>query len=75
MKTYPLVDKIPNIKPQEQRSLRATLIGEFRPPKKFEWYLSGAIPGAYQAPNDLNDSYHILRIMKMERKVTWVPAR
>jgi len=75
MKTYPLVDKIPNIKPQEQLSFRAVLTGEFRPPKKGEWYLSGAIPGAYQAPNDLNDSYHILRIMKMEQRTTYVPAR
>ena len=42
---------------------------------KFEWYLSGAIPEAYQALDDLDQSYPILRIMKMERKVTWVPVR
>lgn len=34
--------------------------GEFRAPKKGEWYLSGAIPCAYQAPNDLLSAYHIL---------------
>lgn len=41
-----------------------TLTGEFRSPLAGEWYLSGAIPEAYQAPNDLNDlstAYHILK--------------
>jgi hypothetical protein len=28
--------------------------GEQQQPKQGEWYLSGAIPEAYQAPNDLN---------------------
>jgi hypothetical protein len=35
--------------------------GEKRPPRKGEWYLSGAIPNAYRAPNDLSIAYHILR--------------
>ena len=35
--------------------------GEFRAPKKGEYYLSGAIPCAYRAPNDLTQVYHILR--------------
>jgi hypothetical protein len=35
--------------------------GEFRPPKKGEWYLSGAIPRAYKALNDLTSPYHIMR--------------
>ena len=38
--------------------------GEKRPPRKGEWYLSGAIPQAYQAPNDLNSAYHILSPVK-----------
>lgn len=33
--------------------------GEFRPPRKGEWYLSGAIVAAYQAPNDLSTPYWI----------------
>jgi hypothetical protein len=35
--------------------------GEFRAPKKGEYYLSGAIPEAYRAPNDLSMEFHILR--------------
>jgi hypothetical protein len=35
--------------------------GEFRAPKKGEYYLSGSIPMAYLAPNDLTQIYHILR--------------
>lgn len=38
-----------------------TPTGEFRAPRKGEWYLSGAIPEAYRAPNDLSTPYHILR--------------
>ncbi len=33
--------------------------GEFRPPKKGEYYLSGAIVEAYRAPNDLSTPYWI----------------
>lgn len=40
--------------------------GEFRPPKKGEWYLSGATVEAYYAPNDLSTPYHIARLV--ERK-------
>lgn len=36
---------------------RAT--GEFRPPKKGEFYLSGAIITAYRAPNDLSSPFWI----------------
>lgn len=35
--------------------------GEFRPPKKDEYYLSGGPPQAWQAPNDLTDTFYILR--------------
>lgn len=35
---------------------------EFRPPRKGEWYLSGARIGAYQAPNDLTESFRIAKI-------------
>lgn len=36
-----------------------------RCPKKGEWFLSGAIPQGYKAPNDLGDEYNILRLMLM----------
>ena len=38
---------------------------EFRCPKKGEWYLSGAIPGAYKAPNDLSQEYWIATLVKV----------
>lgn len=31
-----------------------------RPPKKGEFYLSGAVVQAYRAPNDLSSSYHVV---------------
>lgn len=33
----------------------------FRPPKQGEYYVSGAIPAAYKAPNDLPTAYQIVR--------------
>ncbi len=35
--------------------------GDKRPPKRGEWYLSGAIVEAYKAPNDLTSTYWIAR--------------
>lgn len=35
--------------------------GEFRAPKKGEFYLSGAIPEVYKSPNDLESKFHIVR--------------
>lgn len=37
--------------------------GEFRPPKKGEYYLSGAFPVAYKAPNDLSIAYYIMEVI------------
>ncbi|RLC88675.1 MAG: hypothetical protein DRJ03_02020 [Chloroflexi bacterium] len=54
-----------------KRYLRAKLTGEFRPPRKGEWFLSGAIPEAYRAPNDLDGAYHIARFVRVRA----VPAR
>lgn len=48
-----------------QRDLRAVMTGEFRAPKKGEWYISGAIPEAYLAPNDLASEYHIARVIRV----------
>lgn len=35
--------------------------GEFREPRAGEYYLSGAIPAVYTAPNDLSTKFHIMR--------------
>lgn len=39
------------------------LRGDFRPPRKGEYYLSGAIVAAYKAPNDLSTAFRIVRPM------------
>lgn len=52
------------------RNIKAVMIGRIRPPKKGEWYLSGAIPTAYRAPNDLTTSYHIMKLVRVETITT-----
>jgi len=63
-KFYPLADLYGSLK--EQRHLRAIRTGEFRAPRKGEWYLSGAIVEAYRAPNDLTPEYQIAKIVRVE---------
>lgn len=46
------------------RMVRAT--GEYRPPKKNEWYLSGAIVEGYEARADMTRSYHIAQLVEVE---------
>jgi hypothetical protein len=49
---------------------------DYRAPKKGEWYLSGAIPEAYQAPNDLTQCYYIVEPLVEHRpKTVWVPVK
>jgi hypothetical protein len=49
--------------------IMAQYIGEFRPPKKGEWYLSGSQIEAYQCCSDsFTTSYHIARIV-LTRKI------
>ena len=43
--------------------------GEKRPPRKGEWYLSGATIHAYHAPNDLSTPYHIAKLVLTEPTV------
>lgn len=50
------------------RNVRAEWTGEKRPPKKGEWYISGAIPQAYRAPNDLSFDYYIARLVRVRVK-------
>jgi hypothetical protein len=51
-----------------RRQIKATWTGEKRPPKAGEWYLSGAIIGAYRAPNDLSTPFHIARLAVTETR-------
>lgn len=54
--------------------MRAVLVAprEFRRVRKGEWYLSGAIPSAYRAANDLECKYYICRLVKTQTVVTTV---
>lgn len=56
---------------EDGHGLRGSLTGEFRIPKKGEWYLSGAIPEAYRAPTDeMRTPYYILRLVRVETRTT-----
>jgi len=46
------------------RDVHAVRTGEFREPNKDEWYLSGAIPGAWKAPNSLSCKFHICKLVR-----------
>lgn len=52
--------------------IRAKATGEFRCPKKGEWYLSGAIVEAYKAPNDLNVKFQIAKLVRIKTIITEV---
>ncbi len=45
------------------------MTGEFRAPKRGEFYLSGAIPEAYEAPNDLSQEFYIMERVKPPAKI------
>lgn len=49
-------------------SIMAVHAGEFRTPCAGEWYLSGAKPAAWRAPNDLSTKFHIMRLVKVKRE-------
>lgn len=42
--------------------------GEKRPPRKGEWYVSGAIPEGYKAPNDLSQPHVIAKLVQVEKQ-------
>ena len=44
--------------------VRARATGEQRPPRRGEWYLSGAIVEAYRARNDLTQTFHIATLVR-----------
>ena len=46
-------------------ALKAVMTGEYREPKQGEWYISGAVPEAYLAPNDLGMKHHIAKLAKV----------
>lgn len=46
------------------QNILAILTGEFRTPKAGEWFISGAIPEAYYAQNDLTTAYQIAKLVR-----------
>jgi hypothetical protein len=45
--------------------------GQFRCPKKGEWFLSGAEALAYKSPNDLNQEYFIATLVKVNTTINY----
>lgn len=54
-------------------TVKAVSTGEFRAPKKGEWYLSGGPVEAYKAPNDLSDydKFNIATLVKVRKVVSY----
>lgn len=52
------------------RSIRGVCTLEVRPPRAGEYYLSGAIPEVYRAPEDLTTAYRICRLVRIEEVTT-----
>ncbi len=68
MKLYPLRDFCKEAYQYNQAFLRARATGEFRAPKKGEWYLSGAIIEGYLAKGNFIGDYHIAEIVLIEKR-------
>lgn len=50
---------------QSNEVIMSKWTGEFRPPRKGEYFLSGAIVMAYRAPYDLKRPYHIAKLVRV----------
>ena len=64
-KYYPIAEGGIYIQTPFKKNHRAKLTGEYRHPRKGEWYISGDIPETYLAKNDLPSSYYIAKIYKV----------
>ena len=65
---YPLVDRHPwSKKIIDKKLIMAVKTGEFREPRKGDWYLSGAIAEGYRANHDLESKFHILQIVRSKK--------
>lgn len=65
--TYPLAAEYRN-NPSKYRGVKAVKTGECRKPKRGEWYLSGSITEAYQAPRDLTYTYYIAHLVRVRTR-------
>ena len=57
------------------RWYRVESTGEYRPPRKGEWYISGAIPEGYKTENDLTVKHQIGRLVEVKTEVNLVVVR
>lgn len=64
---------LPYLRNDPETIPRAEYIGERRPPKRGEWFLSGAVVEAYRAVADLTVAYPIARIVT--GRLVWVRDR
>lgn len=53
-------------------TIRGVTTGEFRAPKKGEWFPSGAIPGVYKAFADMSGEYFICKLVRVVCKLVSV---
>lgn len=53
------------------KEVRAVSCYSKRPPKKGEWYLSGAIPVAHRARANLTDEFWIYRLVRVKEVMTY----
>lgn len=56
----------------DRQVYRARATGEHRPPRKGEWYLSGARVEGYKAPGNMSTAYHICELVRGE--LVWQPV-
>ena len=66
-KYFPLADEptpedLATLNLEDSVGVRAVAMGEFRSPRKGEWFLSGSYIEAYRADNDLTVAYNIAKL-------------
>lgn len=69
---YPVAESGATISKVDPKLDRVIRTGETRAPKRGEWYLSGAIPEGYQAPNDLTQEFQICKLVR--GRMVWIPV-
>lgn len=72
VKYYPIVDHIPGVFGKDHHDYRGKLTGEFRAPKKGEWFLSGNPAECYRMPNDGTVPQHIIKVVKLQTIITYI---
>lgn len=73
-KTWKLPDHIRTSDGWVRTHVYAYKVLGFRPPRKGEWYLSGAEISAYQARGDFIDNYLVIELGgQLVPKTVWVP--